>query len=80
MAEGDLVQKKAWRELSTKFEADAFDKISKIDSDHLLMLLLTIPLIQHRGKSLLQVAVEQKRIEFLNNDRVNKIIQVRILI
>ena len=76
LAVGDLVQEKAWRDLSTKFEADAFDKISRVDGNHLLMLLLTIPLFQHQGKSLLQVAVEQKRMEFLNNARVNKIIQV----
>ena len=68
------MQEDAWRELSSKYEVMAFDKIASVESDHLLFLLLTIPLVQHSGKSLLQLALEQKRIEFLHNDRVNSLI------
>ena len=46
----------------------------KYHSNHLLFLILNIPLMQHSWKSLFALALEQKRIHFLNNDRVAGVI------
>ena len=60
--------------MSRRYEVLAFDEISKIESNQLLYVLLNIPLTQHDGKSLFSLALKQKRVEFLNNDRINSLI------
>ena len=70
-----MVQEEIWREYSTKYDVMAYDEVSQVESNHLLFVLLTIPLMQHDGDSLFVFALEQKRIEFLNNNRINSSIQ-----
>ena len=53
----------------------AYNGVSDIESNELLYVLLFIPLKQHKCQSLFNLALEQKRIEFLNHDRVNDVIQ-----
>eukprot|EP01084_Bolivina_argentea_P057969 105871_1 len=60
-SEQDLVQEKIWRCYSEQFEKLAYEQMSLIESNHLLFIILNIPLTQHDGKSLFQLALEQKR-------------------
>ena len=69
-----MVQEEVWKSLSQKYEIMAFQQMSKIESDHLLYVILNIPLTQHDQKSLFSLALEQKRVYFLNNDRINDVI------
>ena len=71
IAKYDEYQKKAWLDISTKFENVAHEDVNQIESDHLLYILLTIPLYDtHERMSILKLALEQKRISFLNNERI----------
>eukprot|EP01083_Nonionella_stella_P141583 436629_1 len=53
----------------------AYNEVAQVESDDLLFVLLNVPLVQHDGESLFSLALKQKRIDFLNNDRINSIIQ-----
>ena len=48
-------------------------QINSIESDHLLAVLLDVP-IYIQDLDLLQLALERKRIQFLNNERINGVI------
>eukprot|EP01083_Nonionella_stella_P292528 994856_1 len=69
LSEIDMVQEDIWKQFSQEFEVMAFNEMSRIESNHLLFVILNIPLTQHDGKSLLELALDEKRISFLNNDR-----------
>eukprot|EP01084_Bolivina_argentea_P057953 105838_1 len=73
LAEEDLIQEDAWKGYGDYFEKMAFTEINKIESNHLLYTLLNIPLLSNEKKSLVELALDGKRIEFLNNDRINSI-------
>eukprot|EP01083_Nonionella_stella_P019822 54996_1 len=48
----------------------AYRHISKIEDDHMLFVLVTIPLPFHHGKCLIQLAHEQGHASFLNEQRI----------
>ena len=73
LAGKDEVQEEVWKQLSTQYEKEAFDEVSSVESNHLLFLLLNIPLEQHNGRSLCRLAIEQNRTEFLKNERINSL-------
>eukprot|EP01083_Nonionella_stella_P314177 1130828_1 len=76
-AKQDLARFDKWMEFSTYYEAEAGHTINEIESDHLLSVLMDIPLSES-GKekvSLLQVALEHNRAKFLNNERINAVLK-----
>eukprot|EP01083_Nonionella_stella_P198547 728862_1 len=67
----DIFQETTWRTKSIEFEKKAHELINDIESDHLLYILLTIPLYDtNDAMSILSLAIKQKRVIFLNNDRI----------
>ena len=70
-----MVQEDVWKEISVEFENIAWEQINSIESDHLLFLLLTIPLPGHDDKSLINVSLEQRRTTFLNSDRITNVMK-----
>ena len=75
LAYQDVVQEEVWREYSTNFENIAYDNVNSIESNHLLFILLNVPLSVHdQHSSLVRKALSDTRIEFLNNDRINGIL------
>ena len=74
-AKADLARYDQWMKYSKYFEQSAGATINTIESNHLLAVLLDIPLTYSGGSkvSLLQVALEQNRAEFLNNERINAV-------
>ena len=71
VARNDDFQRAVWREKSDQFEQMAIDIINDIESDHLLHILLTIPLYDtSESMSILSLALETNRIRFLNSDRI----------
>eukprot|EP01083_Nonionella_stella_P013248 37330_1 len=70
----DIVLEDVWQGYSNVFEQIAYEEINKVESNHLLFTLLSIPLATHKNYGLVQLALEHKRIEFLNNDRINRVI------
>ena len=74
LAENDMIRQELYEAFSKEFEIMAYNEINKTESDHLLFILLNIPLNAHNGKSLVQLALEQRRVNFLNNDRVANVI------
>ena len=75
LKEDDLIQEETWNEYGNEFEALAYEYINKIESNRLLFVLLNIPLLSNNRDSLVELALDGKRIEFLNNDRINSVIQ-----
>eukprot|EP01083_Nonionella_stella_P219994 787527_1 len=75
LAELDVVQEEEWKAVSRKYEVMAYNEVNRVESDHVLFVLLNIPLMQHSGESLFSLALKEKRIYFLNNDRINSIIR-----
>eukprot|EP01083_Nonionella_stella_P275531 935802_1 len=75
LAELDVVQEDEWKAVSRKYEVMAYNEVIRVESDHLLFVLLNIPLMQRQGESLFSLALKEKRIYFLNNDRINSIIR-----
>ena len=76
-AEQDLARFDLWMEYSKYYESEAGKTINDIESDHLLSVLMDIPLSES-GKEkvpLLQVALEQNRAQFLNNERINAVLK-----
>ena len=76
-ANQDLARHFQWTEFSKDYEAKAARTINDIESDHLLSILMDIPLSES-GKQkvpLLQVALEQNRSTFLNNERINAVLR-----
>eukprot|EP01083_Nonionella_stella_P040725 110414_1 len=71
----DLARYQQWMRYSKKYEQSAGQTINTIESNHLLAVLLDIPLTYSGDSkvSLLQVALEQNRAEFLNNERINAV-------
>lgn len=74
-AEEDLARYEAWNEYSEQYEARAAQTINEIESDHLLAILIDIPLSECANEQrpyqkipLLHLALEQKRSTFLNNE------------
>ena len=74
LADIDLVQQETWRKFSKAFESLAFEEVSKIRSDHMMFVLLNVALSNHEGKCLIQLAQEDRRVTFLNNERVSDVI------
>jgi len=64
-------------EYSKQYEADAAQTINDIESNHLLAVLIDIPMTEcgNQGLPLLQIALEQKRKTFLNNERINAVLR-----
>eukprot|EP01084_Bolivina_argentea_P024937 46411_1 len=60
LADGDPVQSDIWTGISKEFEEIATNRMETIESNHLLFLLLTVPVATHNGKSLVQVALEER--------------------
>ena len=73
LAAENEIREEIWDKISTHFEKKAYDFIGSVENDHLLFVLLNIPLVQHGGKSLCELALDERRTEFLNNDRVNSL-------
>ena len=67
LAKVNKIREDKWKGASTEFEKLAYESIASVESDHLLFVLLNIPLIQHDGQSLCEIALEQNRTEFLNS-------------
>ena len=57
--------------MSRKFEKESYACMKTVESDEMLFILLNLPLPQHGGKSLGELAVEENRMYFLNNDRMS---------
>ena len=74
-SKADLARYEQWIKYSKSYEQSAGATINTIESNHLLAVLLDIPLTYSGGSkvSLLQVALEQNRAEFLNNERINAV-------
>eukprot|EP01084_Bolivina_argentea_P166855 289660_1 len=71
IAKSDNFESNIWKEKSISFEHMAHEEINDIESDHLLYILLTLPLYDtSESMSILSLALEQKRVSFLNNDRI----------
>ena len=69
-ANEDLARELEWTKYSKYYEKIAQEQINSIESDHLLAVLMDIPL--YIGDfNLVQLALEQDRIQFLNNERIN---------
>ena len=76
LAKEDDFRKKEWTEISEEFESMAHGYVNDIESDHLLFTLLTIPLYDTTAKiSVIDMALEQRRVDFLNNKRILNIEQ-----
>eukprot|EP01083_Nonionella_stella_P208736 757277_1 len=75
IAEEDTLQSEDWMRISFNFENIAHNLVHKIESDHLLHLLLTVPLQEtDEPINIIKLALEQKRTSFLNNDRILNVI------
>ena len=76
-ANQDLARFDKWKEFSIEYEAEAGETINEIESDHLLSVLMDIPLSGSGSVKvpLLQVALEQNRAKFLNNERINAVLK-----
>lgn len=72
-ADENAIREEEWAEISTEFEKEAYQHISEVECDHLLFLVLNLPLTQHGGNSLCQLALDEHRTEFLNNDRISSL-------
>ena len=70
----DLVQADVWKDYSEQFEKKAFEEMSGLQSDNLLFVLLNIPLKQIENKSMLQLAIKQKSVQFLRNDGIRRVV------
>eukprot|EP01084_Bolivina_argentea_P057968 105869_1 len=53
----DMVQEDIWKNYSEEFEKLAYEQMSHIESNHLLFVLLTVPMAAHEDKSLVNVAL-----------------------
>ena len=69
-ANEDLAREQEWKYYSKSYETYAQHQINSIESDHLLAVLMDVP-IYIKDLNLLQLALEQDRIQFLNNERIN---------
>ena len=67
----NMVQGNVWKSMSRKFEKESYACMKTVESDEMLFILLNLPLPQHGGKSLGELAVEENRMHFLNNDRMS---------
>eukprot|EP01084_Bolivina_argentea_P145922 255641_1 len=76
LSKRDLVQTKIWKQFSQEFEQIAFAEIAEIETDHMMFVLLTIPLLNYDGTSecLIQLAQERHRVLFLNAERIRDVI------
>eukprot|EP01083_Nonionella_stella_P210878 763015_1 len=74
LAERDLVGADIWKEYSKEFENMAYKNIAEMEDDHMLFVLVTIPLPFHHGKCLIQLAQEQGRASFLNQQRIAAVV------
>eukprot|EP01084_Bolivina_argentea_P286623 491712_1 len=70
----DVAREDTWGKYSHEFAKIAFEEVNRIQTDHFLFILLNIPLPTHNGKCILQLAIEQKRVNFLNNKRITNVI------
>ena len=70
LAEDDMIRDEIWERYSEEFEVLAFDEMNKTETDHFIFVLLNIPLSAHDDQSILQLALEKKRVNFLNHDRI----------
>eukprot|EP01084_Bolivina_argentea_P186911 322077_1 len=71
IAKEDEFQEEEWEKISETFEGIAHKSVNEIESDHLLYTLLTIPLYDtQEPMNIMKLALEQKRISFLNNERI----------
>ena len=74
MSKKDVVQSTIWKGYSEDFEKKAFDEMNFLQSDDLLFVLLNIPLPQIENDSLLQLAIKQHSVTFLNNDGIRHVV------
>ena len=71
LAKDDMILDKLWTEYRKSYELMAHDIVSGVESDVLLFLLLTIPMYDTSyTKSILELAVDQHRVNFLTNERI----------
>eukprot|EP01083_Nonionella_stella_P261013 889298_1 len=75
VAGGDVFHSTEWTQISSDFENIAHKAVYDIESDHLLHLLLTIPFSGTIAPlNILKLALEQKCISFVNNERILNIV------
>eukprot|EP01083_Nonionella_stella_P233942 823765_1 len=75
IAHWDIADDDEWMQISSHFENIAHKAVHDIESDHLLHLLLTIPLYDtSEPMNILRLAQQQKRMSFLKNERIFNII------
>eukprot|EP01084_Bolivina_argentea_P289726 497567_1 len=70
MAQADIIQAEVWETYSRNFELTSFRAINFARSDHLLYVLLNLPLKQLRGESILNLALQQEQSTFVNNNGI----------
>ena len=76
LASEDLLQEDVWNEYRSQFENGAHHTVNDIESDHLLYIMLSVPLSDTKEPiSIIQLALEQQRLSFLNNERILSIIR-----
>ena len=72
-AEEDLARHIEWRKYSEKYEQLAASKINTVESDHVISILLDARIFMDE-EGLLELALESRRLRFLNSETVNGVI------
>ena len=74
-----MVRAAVWKQHGESFEAMANKEINETRSDNLLYVLLTIPGQRSspdiRSRSVLDIALDQRRLNFLNDERVANVVK-----
>ena len=78
LAEIDKIQMETWKEISDEFERLATEQVEKIECNHLFFILLTMPNSINNYKSLIEIALEQRRLIFLNSERIANVMEAPI--
>lgn len=71
LSEENVVQRNTLKRISMEFEQESYERVKTVESDDMLFVMLNLPLTQHDGKSLCELAIDEKRMRFLNNDRMS---------
>eukprot|EP01084_Bolivina_argentea_P152859 266569_1 len=74
MAQRNTIQQEQWMRISERFEVAAYHGINRIKSNHVLSQLLFIPLPE-KAVTIITLALQQRRLSFLNNERVLMCVQ-----
>eukprot|EP01084_Bolivina_argentea_P000247 478_1 len=72
-AEEDLARHSEWISYSKKYEQLASLKINTVESDHVISILLDARIFMDE-ESLLEMALESRRLHFLNSETINGVI------